>query len=175
MKTFTGIGSRSTPVDVLKAMSAIARKLVGLHGYVVRSGGARGADQSFAEGSWAGGKPPRLYLPWPEYEQKAFGDRREWPGLKRPTNEAMEIAERWHPKWDDLAPSERLFHGRNTHCVLGEDCESPSRFLICWTPEGQIRGGTAQGIRIAEAYEVPVYNLAIEEHVRALYERLGAM
>lgn len=175
MKTFTGIGSRSTPEHVQLAMITITRKLVGRHGYEVRSGGARGADQAFSDGSWHGGRPPRLYLPWPEYEQQAFGDRREWPGLKHPTNEAMEIAERWHPRWDDLAPRERLLHGRNTHCVLGEDCESPSRFLICWTLEGQIRGGTAQGIRVAEAYEVPVYNLAIESDIRALYERLGTM
>ena len=33
--------------------------------------------------------------------------------------------------------------------VLGLDLKTPSKFLICWTPEGKEKGGTATAIKLA--------------------------
>jgi hypothetical protein len=35
-----------------------------------------------------------------------------------------------------------------------------SKFVVCWTPGGLLKGGTAQAMRIAHAYGIPVFNLA---------------
>ena len=48
-KYFAGIGSRETPQDILKLMTKSAYRLEQL-GYVLRSGGARGADKAFELG-----------------------------------------------------------------------------------------------------------------------------
>jgi hypothetical protein len=57
---------------------------------------------------------------------------------------------------------------RNVFQVLGHDWKDwvendprRSRMLISWTENGEIKGGTGQAIRIAKAYGVKVYNLAI--------------
>ena len=46
-------------------------------------------------------------------------------------------------------------HARNTHEVLGKDCNTPSKFVLCWT-EGI--AGTQQVVRVAEGYGIPVCN-----------------
>jgi hypothetical protein len=59
-------------------------------------------------------------------------------------------------------------HGRSevANQFIGADCATPSKFVICWTPDGaqtettQATGGTGQAIRIAVACGVPVFNLA---------------
>lgn len=49
MKAYTGVGSRSTPQDIMKMMSALASKLE-VEGWVLRSGAADGADTGFENG-----------------------------------------------------------------------------------------------------------------------------
>ena len=34
-----------------------------------------------------------------------------------------------------------------------------SKFVVCWTPGGQLKGGTAQALRIATALNIPIINL----------------
>jgi hypothetical protein len=48
-RTYTGIGARRTPSDVLDLMHSLAMRLSG--GWVLRSGGADGADRAFEEGA----------------------------------------------------------------------------------------------------------------------------
>jgi hypothetical protein len=48
---------------------------------------------------------------------------------------------------------------RNTHQVLGRDCRTPSLVVVCWTRGAREVGGTAQAMRIARYYEVPIVNL----------------
>ncbi len=49
-------------------------------------------------------------------------------------------------------------HARNAHQVLGQDLESPSLCVICWTPKGELKGGTRTAIVIAEQNDIPVFN-----------------
>lgn len=173
---YTGAGSRETPRPVGATINALAGALAQRE-YTVRVGGARGADLDFEIGATAQHEElynVELYLPWPgfcEREAKAARMPRPRPGLLRPTDEAYDLAARYHPAWDMVPQRYRPLHARNGHEVLGATLDAPSRFLLCWTADGadadhpptQATGGTGQAIRIAIAYRVPVFNLARPE------------
>lgn len=149
MKTYAGIGSRETPPTVLAAMTRIAVQL-STAGYTLRSGGAVGADSAFEAGAYL----KEIYLPWPRFNDN------ESP-LHRVSPEALAIAARLHPTWLRLNKHAQLLHGRNTCQVLGGDCKTKADFVICWTKGGKGQGGTGQAIRLAQAFGIPVYDLAI--------------
>ena len=58
-KPYTGIGSRETPNDILTLMSKLATTLE-RQGYVLRSGGADGADKAFAKDV----TNKEVFIPW---------------------------------------------------------------------------------------------------------------
>jgi len=58
-KYYTGIGSRETPKKILVLMDKLAQKLE-KQGYVLRSGGAAGADTAFAENV----VKKEIFIPW---------------------------------------------------------------------------------------------------------------
>jgi hypothetical protein len=49
--------------------------------------------------------------------------------------------------------------------ILGKRLNDPVSLVICWTEGGKPKGGTAQGIRIAEHYGIPVFNLGIRDNL----------
>ena len=122
-------------------------------GYTLRSGGARGADTFFENGV----KDPAnkdIYIVRKGYH----GHSSELYGV---CDRALAIAEAIHPAWD--APSMRLgdgrlLHARNVYQVLGKTFDIKSKFLLCWTPGGQYKGGTRTAIKLAESHEIPVLN-----------------
>lgn len=151
MKTYAGVGARATPPEFLHLIETLAEKLERAR-YLLRTGGAPGADTAFTKGVRA--FELELYLPWPRF------NGHPWATLERPTAAAVNIAAAHHPAWADLDWKSRMLHARNSHIVLGRDCNDPVDFLVCWTRGGRTVGGTGQAIRVARAYDVPVYNLA---------------
>ncbi len=170
---YAGIGSRETPADVQELMKRLACRLRG-HGYTLRTGGAVGADTAFMSGC---DDPDllELYLPWPEYNGLRSCRRARADAI------AVEIAQAHHPAWSSLSRESRLLLARSTHLILGADCASPCRFVICWTPDGaetmtsDRSGGTGQAIRIAIANWIPVWNLAIPLRRRLAEEDLASL
>ena len=153
MKHYAGIGSRKTPQDILHLMKRVARFLEA-KGYILRSGGAKGADQAFASGI-QNERNMEIYLPWNNFEgQRGFVSGEDSTGF--------EIAKKFHPNWGALGQGGQKMMTRNTHQVLGNDCKTPSLFIICWTPGASGGGGTGQAIRIAKAHNIPVYDLGDE-------------
>lgn len=150
MLYYAGVGSRQTPPAMMDFMTRIAQRL-DANGYTLRSGGANGADTAFERGA----QSKVIYLPWPYFngnDSVRFGA----------TKAAYEIAEEFHPAWDRLSDAARKLMARNTHQVLGDDVldsRQYSRFVLCWTPHGSGSGGTGQAIRIAKAYQIPVFDL----------------
>jgi len=116
----------------------VATKLAN-DGYVLRSGGAIGADKAFEAG--CGGKCQIFYA-------------------NDATTESMAIAAKVHPAWHRCSEYAKKLHGRNVFQVLGKDLKTPSTFLLCWTPGAKLVGGTATAMRLAELNNVPIYNLA---------------
>lgn len=178
-KIYTGIGSRETPADILEQMRWLANRLFHV-GYTLRSGGASGADQEF-EWGLANADPNKqliqnrseIYLPWKTFEE----ENRSWiiPKLNNALSPAFEIAAQFHPAWNRLSWGAKKLQARNSHQVLGANCNIPilSDFVICWTKNAKGGGGTGQAIRIAKAFKVPVYDLADDEAILKVTEYLN--
>ena len=78
-------------------------------------------------------------------------------------SETERIASEVHPAWDRCNEWARGMHSRNCHQILGYDLQSPVDAVICWTPNGKIQGGTATAIRIAMKYDIPIFNLGVQD------------
>lgn len=145
MKYYTGIGSRSTPLDALTAIKLISKNL-DERGYTLRSGAADGADTAFEALS----TNKEIWIPWSGFNHSRSSNL--------PSAEAFNIASTVHPKWNYLTDPVKKLHARNIHQVLGADLKTPSLFVLCWTPNGEVVGGTATAIRLAIKNNVPVLN-----------------
>lgn len=150
-KPYTGIGARKTPVDTALNMAKIAYTL-GALGYTLRSGGASGADRAFALGADSVKAPKEIFLPWHNFNDN------DSPWFN-PSQKCFSMAERFHPRWQSLNQAAQKLMARNCQQILGFDLMSPTGFVVCWTADGEASGGTGQALRIAKAYEIPIYNL----------------
>lgn len=149
-RCYAGIGSRNTPKEVLEYFYQIGYFLA-IKGFTLRSGAAKGADKFFELGCDKANGKKEIYLPW-----RHFGGSES--RLIVSNVKAYNIAERFHPYWENLSVGARKLQSRNSHQVLGQDLETPSEFVLCWTKDGKGQGGTGQAIRIAQHYEIPVFD-----------------
>ena len=153
-KYYTGVGSRSTPIKIQKLMKLFALIMEYL-GYILRSGGAEGADRAFESGV-------------------AMLNNKEIYLANQSTEESENIASIFHPAWERCSDYAKKLHGRNSFQVLGENLKTPSEFLICWTKDGckthndrNIKtGGTGTAISIADYNKIPIYNLANKKDLK---------
>lgn len=148
---WTGIGSRETPPEVCRRMTKIAQKFQEM-GYILRSGGAQGADAACEAGA---GDLKQIFLPWNKFEGRIVDNKLFF----LPKKEAFDLAATIHPVWDKLTDGAKRLHARNCHQVLGPNLDTPSKLLICWTMGGGERGGTATAMKLAKMYGVPIKNL----------------
>lgn len=169
---YTGIGSRETPEHICEQMTTIAM-LLAERDWILRSGGAEGADAAFELGASSQFEAPmRIYLPWDGFSEKYVDSEPNYIALSQLRGyiqeDAARIASEHHPAWSKLTPGARKLHTRNVLQVLGEELDTPSELVICWTPNGKGGGGTGQAIRIAKAYGVPIYDLGKRESLGEL-------
>ena len=83
------------------------------------------------------------------------------------------MAAEHHPNWDNLSQGARKLHARNSHQVMGQDLNSPSQFVLAWTPGGKGEGGTGQAIRLAKANGVQVLDLGDPEVLARMQRFVG--
>jgi hypothetical protein len=167
---YTGVGSRRAPTEALELAEKLALQLR-REGWTLRSGHAPGMDQAFERGAQ---RRAEVYLPWPTFEE----DVPLYAGViwDRPSARAYELGMTYHPSGWMLKPAVKRLMARNLHQVLGPHLGEPSRFVVCWTPDGSLdgksedTGGTGQALRVAAAYRIPVFNLAREEHLARCLE-----
>lgn len=164
MLYYAGIGSRSAPEDVIDMMRSIGEQLADK--WTLRSGFADGADKAFAYGAETAKGKMENFLPWKGFNGAPHNDDRFI--VQRPTPDMEAIAQKYHPAWNACSDAAKLMHTRNVCQVLGHDLQTHSKMVICWTPRGSGSGGTGQAIRIARAYGIPVFDLAIEEQKQQL-------
>ena len=148
MKIYAGIGSRETPDNILLLMTKISSTLEDM-GYILRSGGATGADTAFESGIVIPNNKDIIYP-------------------HEATLEGIDLASKLHPAWDRCDNDARMKHGRNSMIILGRDLLQPVNFVICWTEDAKLKGGAAMGIRIANLYKIPVFNLADPTTIKKL-------
>lgn len=160
---WTGVGARKTPFVICLWMSKIAKQVESCneHKFILRSGGADGADLAFERGI-VDTTNKEVYLPWKYFNKNTSPF---WGAPK----EAYEIASKHHPNWNNLSNPVKAMMARNVLQILGRDLATPSKFVICWTEDGceskktrtSKTGGTGLAIALAGTYGVPVYNLKI--------------
>jgi len=165
MKYYTGIGSRNISDEISEEMTEIAQ-ILSKNGYTLRSGGAEGSDTAFEKGA---GDNKEIYLPW-----KGFNNNESM--LYNISYQALELASEIHKNWKYLTPPVRKLMARNCYQVLGEDLQTPSDFVVCWTKDGcetndkrtQKTSGTGQAISLADKNNIKVYNMYNEKSKKEL-------
>lgn len=193
MSYYTGVGSRETPDDILEVMQQLGKKLADNH-WVLRTGGAKGADQAFELG-WVQHvqenkqfTKAEIYLPWDGYEKHARDAMFGCNILPDLDDEflylvAESMAEQLHPAWnvnkEDGSPivtaGAKKMHRRNVYQVLGRDLKTPSSMLVAWTKltkQGAPKGGTATAIKLATNHGIPCYNLNKPEDLEKIQKYL---
>lgn len=118
--------------------------------YILRSGGADGADKAFSAGVIYNTNE-EVFLPWKGFN----GSNSQLYVISR---EATQLAQKYHPYWNNLSQGAQKLHARNVYQILGYDLNTPSDFVLCYTENGKLKGGTAQALRIAMDNDIPVFN-----------------
>lgn len=173
----TGIGSRDTPEAVENDIITICEK----NDFLLRSGGARGADLFFENASKNKNKEiflikPRLY---PKSSDIIVKD-------VEIVNKANYIASNLHPNWPALikkGQSSVDLMTRNVFQILGKDLKTPTDIVIFWSVNVNkkeiakldennriitVPGGTGLAVSLAYKLGIPVLHLGIEEHLNLL-------
>jgi hypothetical protein len=133
-------------------------------GWLLRSGGAEGADSAFEQGCDMAGGPKEIYLPWKRFN----GNHSPLVLPFDNEEEAQAITRRHHPAYHNLTQGGRKLMTRNAYQILGRNLNDPVTLVVCWTPGGQMKGSTAQAIRMAHSMKIPVLNLADYEPEESL-------
>jgi hypothetical protein len=167
---YAGIGSRKTPEPILEEIVKIGQYLA-KQGYVLRSGGADGADTAFEQGCDLENGEKEIFLPW-----KGFNDNSSELYLKSKEikeeirKQTFELAAKYHPAWNYLSYGAKCLMARNGMQVLGRNLNEPVLFIVCYSLGGLKHGGTSQALRIAHDRNIPIFNLANEEdHNKILF------
>lgn len=151
VKYYAGIGARETPTEVCSIMNQIAIWLAE-ECWILRSGGADGADRAFEYGCDLVGGCKEIFLPQKKYNNNLSD-------LISPPEAAFDLID---DMWEDLrdrTPLVRALFARNCQQVLGVNLNSPSSVIICYTRNGQDIGGTGRAIQLAKRFNIPVFNL----------------
>ena len=147
---YTGIGSRETPHQICQIMTQIARKFDAF-GLTLRSGGADGADNAFEICS----TKKKIYLPWED-----FNDKTGFVLSKSDHEKASMIAKRYVSHYDMLSYGAKKLHNRNVCQILDIKFDEPTDFVVCWTKDAKLIGGTATALKLAMEFSIPIFNLA---------------
>ena len=166
---YVGIGSKDTPDKFLIFMQNVAKYLASSN-FILRSGGANGADTAFEKGCDLAKGKKQIFLPWQGFNNN--------PSHSFVTNltaykGALELTKKYHPKWDALSHPMQRIMTRNALQVLGPNLCQPANFILCWTPEGKVTGGTGQAMRIAKGYNIPIFNfgnMSLKEIEREIFK-----
>lgn len=169
---YTGVGSRKAPKSALRKMIYFGKRLA-KHGAILRSGACRGPDRAFEIGCDSVNGPKEIYLPFAGYEDR---EEEESVYIRGACSEARKMAQAVHPAWFVCQEASMCFHTRNVYQFFGLDLETPSRFVICWTPGGFMEGGTRTVMELARIHRIPVFNLGsyswdLKEIIKLVLER----
>jgi hypothetical protein len=149
-------------------MERIAARLAA-RGWKMVSGGAEGADTAWEVGARLSGGSAQIYTPWPKYGKSRETDLGDdgFPLLRglahigqvATSDELLEEAEKFHPKWHSLTPGMRKMMARNVAIILGPSMTEPVDMVLAYTLHGSGKGGTGHGLRVAESRGIPIFDL----------------
>ena len=142
----------------------------------MQTGGCEGPDHQIEKGhAFIAPKNVEVFIPWEGYNKRSKQELSVQAGT---CIDSMTIAKKYyeHPvknkTWNDLSQGAKKLMARNGYQVLGKDLNTPVDFIICYTPKGEIVGGTGQALRIAKDYGIKVINLGNKEHLKTIINLL---
>lgn len=169
---YAGIGSRKTPEKILNFQSNIATQLA-KDGWLLRSGGAQGADKAFESGIGDEIGLNEIIIPKNGFEGKHDND-----GYVNFGNATQEIKNQCdalisiiHPVWDRLPRWMKNLHARNAMQILGPNLDKPVKFVLYWAPEdeyGIATGGTRTAVVLADRLGIPTFNMLHDSVMKRL-------
>lgn len=80
----------------------------------------------------------------------------------------LELAASVHPAWHKCGEWARRMHSRNCHQILGYDLQTPVDAVVCWTPNGNVVGGTSTALKLAAKHNIPIFNLGLKDKKEVL-------
>lgn len=171
---YTGIGPRNTPRAILNLMTEIGMYFA-MHKWVLRSGGAEGADTAFEQGHVAMGGDVEIYLPFKGFRHHSSSLYMGGPDVEN--GRALSMAEYlWEKRtgnndsWRKLSSCKKAAMARTMLFVLGARMITPTDVVICWTSEEEPSGGTELALLAADEIskvsnvQIPIINLQRESH-----------
>lgn len=164
MKFYTGVGSRETPENILKLMTGVAKKL-NEYDYVLRSGGAKGADCAFEIGA------DKCDIYSVNEKHKPISKK---PNIIPNLEEYRDLAKICCLHYNKITNQyAKDLHTRNICQVIGHNINEiiKSDFLLCYTKFGDYVGGTTTAIRCAEHFDVPIFNFGTYDSIINVIER----
>ena len=167
-ESYAGIGSRQTPYLILADIKKIAQYLA-KENYILRSGGADGADTAFEQGCDLEKGEKEIYLPWKSFNHNLSNLYLKSNEIKEEIlQQAFELAAKYHPGWNFLSYGAKCLMARNGMQVLGRNLNDPVSFVVCYNLGGLKKGGTSQALRIAHDRDIPIFNLSDEDDRKRL-------
>ena len=103
----------------------------------------------------------QVFLPWDNFNGYATW-RGPYVHVDIPIGASL-LAEKYHPNYNKLKDSTKKLMDRNTLQILGKRLNDKVDYVVCYTSDGKASGGTGQAMRMAESYEIPIYNLFYKE------------
>lgn len=166
MITFAGVGSRTLPDEPRKLIKDILWWMDDVlkdrsQNVVIRTGAAPGTDQHFLqECNWFRFHK-EIFLPWSTFERGNYVVDSQTTIFSSPSQKAYEYAEEFHPAWHNCKSGAKALHARNTHQILGPNVQVKDKvnFVLAYTEDGKMKGGTAQALRLAQHFDIPIYNV----------------
>lgn len=159
-KFVAGIGSRKRP-DWVGRKFRIYAKVLEQIGFILRSGGAKGADTDWEKGFAL------------EENKEIFKAKDAQPWAYDRVKKCMPVDRSGFDGWSEYVQG---LLARNMMQVLGFNGDEPVEFVVCWTPDADYNtsdvGGTGYAIRCAQQEGIPVYNLVYEDQMKAFEELL---
>lgn len=156
-KIITVIGSRTITISEFNTLKDIV-KYYSERGYIVRSGGAEGADYAATKA-----KRPQIYIPWEGFNY-LYHDGKTIFSLPYLNNNkfAEEVVKKIHPAPSKLTSAAWKLHMRNVYQILGDRGDTVSSAVFFCADEdskGNVSGGTRTAIEIARSLNIPTYNI----------------
>lgn len=159
MKYYAGIGSRETPDNILNQMRKVGSFLAD-RGYILRSGGAKGADKAFEKGCDLVKGHKEIWHP-----DGLFFPLNDWA-----TDKASSVC--WEYPLEKMKAYTIKLITRNMYQVFGEsenfDKDNKVDFVVYWCKgnpleKGRDSGGTRYAVRVAHEANIPTFNLRTEK------------
>ena len=146
--TYAGVGSRTTPASILKAMTDVA-KMLKSKGYTLNTGKTfnnkeEGADKAFSDGTT---------------QKNLFSPEVQGSRIKEQT-----VAKEMHPAPSRLKSGGLKLMARNTNQIFGDNLNTPVDFVLFYAEETdnplRPKGGTGQAVEMARRKGIPTINMA---------------